>query len=155
MSVFTTENDSFVALIKYGSLILFKMVMMSTVTSVYRVLHRSLTSEEDAYFAVGNNKEKQKKLLIEHPDVKRARLAHQNDLENIVPFFLISLLYISIKPEPKLTEFLFKVFAGSRILHSFVYIGKVRQPARYLTFLCGFLINVYMLVQIFRWAYVL
>nr|XP_039260545.1 uncharacterized protein LOC120336836 isoform X2 [Styela clava] len=118
MSVFTTENDSFVALIKYGSLILFKMVMMSTVTSVYRVLHRSLTSEEDAYFAVGNNKEKQKKLLIEHPDVKR-------------------------------------VFAGSRILHSFVYIGKVRQPARYLTFLCGFLINVYMLVQIFRWAYVL
>ncbi|XP_039260542.1 microsomal glutathione S-transferase 1-like isoform X3 [Styela clava] len=148
MSVYSLENEAFVSLLKYGSIVLLKLVAMSPITSVYRGIYKSVASEEDAKLAEPNDKEKQKKLMAKNPGVERARLAHLNDLENIVPFFLIAMLYVTIAPNAKTADFIFKIFAGSRILHTIVYLGKVRQPARGLAFMAGFCVNCYMLFQI-------
>ena len=97
-----------------------------------------------------------------------------NDLENIVPFFMLSMLYLSINPHPETAAFLFKVclfvlghpaqyftlsylnfkvFSVSRILHTIVYLMKVRQPARALAFFPGILINVFMAVRLIKAAW--
>jgi glutathione S-transferase len=63
--------------------------------------------------------------------VERVRRAHQNDLENIVPFFVLAPLYLTTGPQAPLANNLFRVFTAARILHTIVYLNKVEIP--YLT----------------------
>lgn len=75
--------------------------------------------------------------------------AHRNDMENILPSFLIGLLYVLINPSPAIAPLLFKVAAFARILHTFVYaIVVVPQPARALAFFVHYTITIYMGISI-------
>nr|XP_039260541.1 microsomal glutathione S-transferase 1-like isoform X1 [Styela clava] len=149
-TVFSLTNVTFLSLLKYGSVLLLKMVLMSLVTVIYRIIYRSVASEEDALFRVGGDKEKRKSLLMKNWNVERVRNAHMNDIENIVPFFIIAILYVTIRPDPAMAEFLFKVFTASRIAHTTAYLGKIRQPVRSLAFIAGLFVNIYMIWQIMK-----
>lgn len=73
MSVFTPENPAFIALLKYGGLLLAKLLAMSPFTGLYRYAKKSVASREDAIGMVGNDEEKIKRLLEKNPDVERVR----------------------------------------------------------------------------------
>lgn len=70
---------------------------------------------------------------------------HRNDIENILPAFIIGFIYVLIDPNPLLGCLLFKLAAIARFIHTLVYvIIVVPQPARVLAFSVQFLITIYM-----------
>lgn len=71
--------------------------------------------------------------------------AHRNDMENILPGFLIGIMYVMIDPSPLVACLLFKVAAMARIAHTIVYaVIIIPQPARALAFFIHYLITLYM-----------
>ncbi|XP_039260539.2 microsomal glutathione S-transferase 1-like [Styela clava] len=149
-ALYSLKNPAFVSLVKFGTLIVAKMVLMSIVTTIYRVIYNSYVSEEDYALVYPEDKEKVKKkaLVAQNANVERVRRAHQNDLENIVPFVLLAMFYIATNPDPATAALVFKSFAAIRFLHTIFYIGKIRQPSRSLAFFGGLLINMFMAQQI-------
>lgn len=71
--------------------------------------------------------------------------AHLNDLENILPFFTLGLIYISTGPSVAWAKLLFRIFTGARIMHTIVYaVVVIPQPARALAFFGGMVVNFLM-----------
>lgn len=83
----------------------------------------------------------------EHADVSRIKRAHQNALENAVPFFALGLLYTMTAPSPTLARALFGAFVAARLLHAVLYLKGV-QPFRTLTFVIGAVVNLTLLVLV-------
>lgn len=80
--------------------------------------------------------------------VERIRRAHLNDLENILPYILISFIYMLTDPMPIVAVNLMRVAAGFRIWHTIVYcIFVIPQPARTFGFVIPLCIIVYMSVM--------
>merc|ERR1719330_1347535 len=77
-------------------------------------------------------------------NVERVRRAHLNDMENILPFFCLGILYIFTNPELSTAVLVFRIFAGCRIIHSIVYLLVIPQPARALAFFGGMGANLFM-----------
>ncbi|CAH1111960.1 unnamed protein product [Psylliodes chrysocephalus] len=53
--------------------------------------------------------------------VERNRRAHQNDLENIPFFIVISFLYLLTNPSLEPTQWIIRTYVISRIVYTFVY----------------------------------
>uniref|UniRef100_A0A1Y9IVB9 Microsomal glutathione S-transferase 1 n=1 Tax=Anopheles minimus TaxID=112268 RepID=A0A1Y9IVB9_9DIPT len=143
-SVFESVNDaSLRAYLFWSSVLVMKMLIMSPLTSLTRVRKMAFANPEDAS-AVS----KKLKPKLDDPDVERVRRAHLNDLENILPFFVIGFLYLLTNPAPFLAINLFRAVAVSRILHTLVYaVVVVPQPARFLAFMGAMVPNAYMALQ--------
>ncbi|KAA8580407.1 hypothetical protein FQN60_005942, partial [Etheostoma spectabile] len=120
------ENDVFMAYTTYATIVIVKMLLMAPMTGYYRMTR---------------GVEERKKLLRTHPDVERVRRCHQNDLENIVPFVMVGLLYALTGPELSTALLHFRVFAGSRIFHTISYVGALPQPSRGLSWIAGLLVT--------------
>ena len=59
-------------------------------------------------------------------NVERVRRAHQNDIENIVPFAILSGLYLAVaNPSLFTAKCVFYGFTVARVLHTFVYLNQV------------------------------
>uniref|UniRef100_H2Y960 Microsomal glutathione S-transferase 1 n=1 Tax=Ciona savignyi TaxID=51511 RepID=H2Y960_CIOSA len=146
MSVFTLENEAFAGLVFYGALCLAKTTAMSMVTAFHRITKQSVPTEEDARMST-KDPEKIKRMLQPNDDVERSRKAHLNDLENVVPFVLLGLLYISTNPPAATALTHFKVGLSARLLHSVAYIFKLRAPSRGVGFVLGFATTISMLYR--------
>ncbi|XP_055613815.1 microsomal glutathione S-transferase 1-like, partial [Uranotaenia lowii] len=86
--------------------------------------------------------------VFNDPDVERVRRAHRNDLENILPYFLVSFLYLLTGPSVAFAANLIRAAALGRILHSLVYaVVVIPQPARFLSFALTMGITIYMGLQ--------
>lgn len=71
--------------------------------------------------------------------------AHRNDMENILPYFIMSLIYVSTNPNADVACNLFRVASVARIIHTLVYaVYPVPQPARILAFATMMCITFYM-----------
>ncbi|MCJ8743387.1 hypothetical protein PDJAM_G00093440 [Pangasius djambal] len=81
--------------------------------------------------------EEKKKMLRVNDDVERVRRCHQNDLENIIPFVLVGLLYTLTGPELSTALLHFRLFVGSRFLHTIAYVTPLPQPSRGLSWMVG------------------
>lgn len=89
------------------------------------------------------------KVKFDDPNVERVRRAHRNDLENILPFFAIGLLYTLTNPSAFLAINLFRAVGISRIVHTLVYaVVVVPQPARALSFFVALIATAYMAFQV-------
>lgn len=74
--------------------------------------------------------------------------AHLNDLENIIPYILISFTYVLTDPLPDVAVNLFRIAVASRLWHTFVYaIYVIPQPARAIGFLIPLIITIYMAIM--------
>merc|ERR1739838_390626 len=118
-----------------------KMVVMSLLTARQRFRTLTFIASEDV---TDPGLQKKGAKVGVHEDVERVRRAHQNDLENIVPFLILGLIYIFTNPEIVTALLVFRVFVGARILHTIVYLMIVPQPARALTFFAGVGVNLFM-----------
>ncbi|HRC55905.1 MAG: MAPEG family protein [Myxococcales bacterium] len=86
---------------------------------------------------------------VEHPDVARAKRAHQNLIEAALPFLTVGFLYTMTAPGLTMARVLFATFVVARALHAVTYLGA-KQPLRTMSFGIGTVVNVIMLVQILR-----
>jgi len=142
MGIVKVDYELFASFAFYATLVVVKTMLMSFITVYYRLTKRVVSSPEDYRFG---------KVKLDDPDVERIRRAHLNDLENIFAFVLIGIFYCTIVQNPDLNCAIwhFRVFAAARILHSISYVFALRQPARGLCFLVGYLVCLSMAFHIF------
>uniref|UniRef100_A0A8C4EA21 Microsomal glutathione S-transferase 1 n=1 Tax=Dicentrarchus labrax TaxID=13489 RepID=A0A8C4EA21_DICLA len=139
------EDEVFMAFTTYAAIVILKMMLMAPLTAYYRITRGSYANEEDVS---RKSAEEKKKLLKAHPDVERARRCHQNDLENVIPFMLIGLLYALTGPELSAALLHFRLFAGCRIFHTISYITVLPQPSRGLSWILGMLVTFSMAYRV-------
>jgi uncharacterized MAPEG superfamily protein len=81
------------------------------------------------------------------PDIERVRRAHQNDLENILPFLVLGLVYALTGRSLLTAQIYFIGFLVARVLHSVFYIAGL-QPHRTIAFTLGAALSVAMMVSL-------
>lgn len=129
----------------YAAIVILKMLLMGPITAYYRITRGSFSNEEDV---ARKSAEEKKKLLKIHPDVERVRRCHQNDLENIIPFVVVGLLYALTGPELSVALLHYRLFAGARIFHTIAYVGALPQPSRGLSWILGMLVTFSMTYRV-------
>ncbi len=123
-------------------LLVLKMLAVGFVTSYYRMRKRAFAVPED--YAMQGLSPRQ---LVD-PDVERARRAHRNDLENILPFFAVGFFFALTQPSLGVARVLFIGYLLARVLHTVFYLAAL-QPWRTLAFAVGQAITVVMLLATF------
>ncbi|XP_008276996.1 microsomal glutathione S-transferase 1 [Stegastes partitus] len=144
------DNQVLLAFSTYATIVVVKMMLMSLWTSYFRLTRKVFANLEDTKLFSSTV---DKKLVGVNPDVERVRRCHQNDLENVIPFVLIGLLYALTGPELSTALLHFRLFAGSRIFHTIAYVGALPQPSRGLGFFVGFGVTLSMAWTVFRTAF--
>ncbi|XP_019908582.2 microsomal glutathione S-transferase 1 [Esox lucius] len=144
------DSEVFLAFSTYATIVILKMMLMSPLTAYFRFTRKSFANSEDT--AMAKSPELRKKMLVANPDVERVRRCHQNDLENIVPFVVIGLLYALTGPDLSSALLHFRVFVGSRLCHTVAYLLPLPQPSRALAWLVGMIVTFSMAYQVFRTA---
>ncbi|XP_016924259.1 microsomal glutathione S-transferase 1 isoform X1 [Drosophila suzukii] len=148
--MFNLENPVFCCYLFWATVLVVKMLLMSLLTAVQRFRYKLLAlvplalrrkifpNQEDLFF-------KNLEVQFDDPHVERVRRAHRNDMENILPYFIMSLIYISTNPNANVACNLFRVASVARIIHTLVYaVYPVPQPSRILAFATMLLITFYM-----------
>jgi len=131
------ENPVFKAFITYAVIVIVKTMLMSIVTALNRFKNKAFANPEDARGM--KDKEGGRLKPVTNLDVERVRRCHLNDLENVIPFVLIGLLYVATSPALSTALLHFRLFAGSRLFHSVAYLLPLPQPSRALGFFVGYL----------------
>ncbi|XP_072176613.1 microsomal glutathione S-transferase 1-like [Diadema setosum] len=138
-------SEEFSYFVTYVTIVLLKMVFMSPITGFFRITRKVYANQEDT---VGQGV-KDNKTIMNDPVVERVRRCHLNDLENIVPFFGLGLLYALFSGASTSTLLWhYRIFTVSRLLHTVVYLNAIPQPSRALCFAAGLAVNISMGVQI-------
>ncbi|XP_074554594.1 microsomal glutathione S-transferase 1.2 [Halichoeres trimaculatus] len=135
------EDEVFRAFSTYAAVVVVKMMLMSMLTAAFRFSRGAFANEEDVAI---KPPEERKKMLRTDPGVERVRRCHLNDLENIVPFVALGLLYSLSGPELSCALLHFRLFVGSRIFHTVSYVCTLPQPCRALSYLLGWFTNLSM-----------
>jgi len=131
------EHPVFSTFLGHAALVLAKTLAMSALTSYYRVTKKVFVNPEDAA-SYGSKLQ----LVSNNPSVERVRRIHLNDLESVIPFVLLGLLYVTTGPSQWAATLHFRIFTISRFIHTVVYLFAIPQPARVLAFYVGFAVNV-------------
>jgi len=127
------DNENYKTFAWWAQILVLKMLAMVVLTARQRIRKNVWISSEDA--VINGPKAK---VSDSDPDVERVRKAHRNDLENILPWFICTALWLTTSPSPFIAGILIKTFAISRIVHTIVYVViPVRQPARAIAFFVG------------------
>lgn len=121
------------------------LILLALWTGTVRVRAKQWVNPEDAALNKGEQKDQ------DHPDVQRVKRAHQNALENAIPFFALGLLYALSGASKTGAQAYFFTFLGARLLHTVFYLWG-RQPFRTLMFAVGVFAMIGMAVQIIRVA---
>jgi uncharacterized MAPEG superfamily protein len=127
------------------SILVFKMAASAILTATTRMRVKQFLNPEDAAMLGGTS------VAQEHPDVQRMLRLHRNDVENILPFFTVGLIFVLMGVSAFGAQVYFYTFTGARIVHTIAYVAKL-QPWRTVAFTVGVLCMVGMLVQILATA---
>ncbi|XP_078091498.1 microsomal glutathione S-transferase 1-like [Mustelus asterias] len=144
------DSDVFLAYSTYSTIVLLKMLLMGPLTGYFRVKHLAFVSVEDAKAHGAKDEETKKQYMRIHPDVERVRRCHQNDLENIIPFIGIGLLFALTGPDLSTALLHFRIFAGARIFHSIAYLLPLPQPSRGLSWMVGLGVTFSMVYRVLK-----
>ncbi|XP_056012787.1 microsomal glutathione S-transferase 1-like [Ostrea edulis] len=130
----------------YTGIVIGKTLLMSALTSRSRLTNKIFINPEDAAKFGG----KGTTVINADQRVERIRRCHQNDIENVLPFVLIGLLYLVTDPDPWLATQLFRTFALSRCLHTVCYLVPLPQPSRAMMCSIGWCVTAFMTVAVIR-----
>ncbi|XP_067661845.1 microsomal glutathione S-transferase 1-like [Haliotis asinina] len=131
------DNPVFPYFAFYATVVVLKTMAMSFVTAFHRITKKVFANAEDL---VDKTKEK----VSTHETVERVRRCHLNDLENVIPFVLVGLLYTASGPSLSSALLHFRIFTGARIFHTIAYLFALPQPSRALGFFVGVIATVSM-----------
>jgi prostaglandin-E synthase 1 len=119
-------------------LLVLKMMAVGVATSSIRLRRRVFASPEDYRFQ-GLDVSAQL-----DAEVERARRAHRNDLENVLPFLAVAPIYALAGPSDAGAWICFVGFTTARILHTIFYLTGA-MPHRTVAFAVGFLLTLWMI----------
>jgi uncharacterized MAPEG superfamily protein len=111
-------------------------------TAITRTRTKKIVNPEDVSVVGGSTV-----VELESTEVARYHRAHRNALENIVPFFIVGLLYVNSGASLRGATIYFVTFTVARVLHSIVYIAG-KQPWRTALFAIGALATIGMLTHV-------
>lgn len=133
------SDANFRSLIQVDTLLVLWLMAMSNYTSAIRIRRKVYATPEDYAF--------NRKQPSSSPDeaVERSRRLHQNHLENVVPFLVLSVLYAFTRPSHATLAWLFWGFFAARVLYTVFYI-RAMQPYRTIAFAVGALLMFAMAV---------
>ncbi|XP_030567917.1 microsomal glutathione S-transferase 1 [Drosophila novamexicana] len=132
-ALLSKSNPVFCCYLFWSSLLILKMLLMSLLTARQRIKTKTFANPEDLRVA------KTSDVRFNDPNVERVRRAHRNDLENVLPFLLMSLAYVACGPHPLTAKLLIRIGASARLLHTIVYaVLPLPQPTRALSFFITF-----------------
>lgn len=115
----------------WGSILALKLLAMVPLTGRQRFAKKVMANPEDLAFVKGGK-------VGADPDVERVRRAHQNDLENVLPWYAVTFLWLTTSPPMWLASLVIKTFVFARIGHTVAYAIMHQQPLRAITFFIGF-----------------
>jgi uncharacterized MAPEG superfamily protein len=121
-------------------LLVLKMMAVGTVTSVLRIRKSVFASPEDYRF------QRLEPTGRADPEIERARRAHRNDLENVLPFLAVGPIYALCEPSALGAWVCFVGFTTARILHSVFYLRGL-MPHRTIAFAIGFVLTLWMVLS--------
>ncbi|KAI8771369.1 death-associated inhibitor of apoptosis 1 [Biomphalaria glabrata] len=139
---FNLTNPVFQIFLGHCALVLLKTSLMSIVTVL--VFYASTPQKKVLKIKSDKDHEEKSQTITEYSQVERVRRCHRNDLENVLPFVLLGLMYVATNPDLTTAAFIFRTFTISRFIHTIVYLLTLPQPLRAIAFVVGFLINIYM-----------
>lgn len=120
------------------------MAGLGGITAFTRFKRQQVLNREDAGVNGGAQV-----VEVEHPDVARAKRAHANLIESLVPFIILGLLFFLTGPSKNFARALFTIFVVARLAHAVFYLRAI-QPFRTMAFAVGAVVNLVMLVQVLR-----
>jgi len=123
-------------------LLVLKMAVVGTYTSILRLGRKVYATAEDYAF-----QGLARKTTVDE-DVERVRRAHRNDLENILPFFVVGFCYLLTSPSWNAAAIYLIGYLIARIAHSVFYIRSM-QPYRTIAFTLGAVLTISMMVHTF------
>lgn len=89
-------------------------------------------------------------VVAQDPDsVARVLRAHRNTTDNTLPFLLLALVFVQMRPDPLETQILLGTFTGARLLYTVCYLGQI-QPWRTIFYGVGVLATLALIVEILR-----
>jgi uncharacterized MAPEG superfamily protein len=115
-----------------------KMLVLASLTSRQRLAKRVFASPED--YAAQGIAEKSAR----DPDVERYRRAHRNDLENILPFFVVGAIFAATGPSPLSAWLCLPGFALARLLHTVFYLRSA-MPHRTIAYAYAYFATLWMI----------
>jgi glutathione S-transferase len=121
------------------ALLVLKMAAVSAYTSILRLRRNVFATPED-YALRGLPAQSSDE------DIERVRRAHRNDLENILPFFVVGFLYLLTRPSLLAAAIYLVGYLVARTLHSIFYIRGM-QPHRTIAFTAGGLLTLTMIAS--------
>ncbi|XP_053719261.1 microsomal glutathione S-transferase 1.1 [Synchiropus splendidus] len=139
------DSEILRAFTTYAIIVILKMMLMSPLTSYFRLTRKVFANLEDSKLV---SPILDKALVRVDPAVERVRRCHLNDLENVIPFLAVGFLYALTGPELSTALLHYRIFAGARIFHTFAYILAFPQPCRALGFMVGLLVTVHMAFRV-------
>ncbi|BFG02931.1 microsomal glutathione S-transferase 1 [Drosophila madeirensis] len=143
LTLLDRSNPVFACYLVWMSLLVLKMLCMSLLTARQRMRTKTFANPEDLRLS------KDSEVRFGDDHVERVRRAHRNDLENVLPFMLMSLAYVAAGPHPMVARMVIRIGASARLLHTFVYaVVPVPQPARVLAFATTFTITCFEAVYV-------
>ncbi|KAH8344514.1 hypothetical protein KR084_002277, partial [Drosophila pseudotakahashii] len=153
VELLSLSNPVFKSFTFWVGVLVIKMLLMSLLTAIQRfktkVRDRERGEREGTFANPEDLMSPKLKVKFDDPNVERVRRAHRNDLENILPFFAIGLLYVLTNPAAFLAINLFRAVGIARIVHTLVYaVVVVPQPSRALAFFVALGATVYMALQV-------
>ncbi|XP_075239845.1 prostaglandin E synthase-like [Convolutriloba macropyga] len=143
------RNEIERVLLFYSAILILKTMAMSLLTAFYRVKNKVIATPEDTFYMPNG------RCVRDDPQVERARRTHRNDLENI-PVFLAAAYLWAMHCEPS-SVYMFtwhmRLFTLSRIIHTFITIGALRQPYRSIIWTVAWTVCLSICVQIIQYSY--
>jgi glutathione S-transferase len=118
-------------------LLVLKMLALASYTSSLRMRKKIYASPEDYTF------QGQSPVQRSDAEIERARRAHRNDLENVLPFLAVAPIYVSTGPSEAGAWICFVGFTTARILHSVFYVREA-MPHRTIAYAAGFALTLWM-----------
>ena len=142
MSAFSNVAVQYYAIA--SSILALHLIGLALWTGTVRVRAKQYVNPEDARLNKADSVD------VDHPAVARVKRAHQNAIENAIPFFVVGALYSMIASKTGALVY-FGTFVAVRLLHTVFYLAG-RQPFRTLSFGIGVLATIGMAVAVLRAA---
>ena len=122
-----------------------KTLFLGTATSLKRHSLKQYMVPEDADWHGGEA------LVVDGPDVRRRFGAHRNNLENLLPFFIVGSLYLASGASATAGIVYFTLFIVGRSVHTVAYLSvmpKLRRNMYTLAWLSMIVTGVHALTAI-------
>jgi len=95
-----------------------KTLFLGTATAASRLGPKQFLNPEDADWLGGEA------VAVDHPTPARLMRAHRNNLENLLPFFIVSSLYVFLNANATAGIVYFATFFLGRLAHTYAYLSK-------------------------------